>query len=222
MSENNGGTLIGLGHDQLADVFAALRLLSTHPRIDATQIGIMGFSKGGIVAAYGNVKRLANFYEKLSGGHRLAFAIAYYPLCQLDLEATDHVTGPVLLLLGAKDDYTPPEPCVRLAKALKQRGEPVEYALYPDAYHGFDGTGSLRFISGAVTVRDTSDRCRVFVDADGATRALRSKQSLSTVSERVAYLRTCAVRGVMVGGNSNARRASWDRIKAFLKPFQPK
>ena len=202
-----------------ADVYAALRLLATHPRLDGKRIGIMGFSKGGIVATYASVERLANFYDALSGGHRFAFAIAYYPLCQLNLDTKDRLAGSLLLLLGEKDDYTPPEPCVRMANSLKRRGQSIEYELYPGAYHGFDGTGSLRFLSGAVTVRDSSDCCRVFVDAKGATRTLQSKQSLSTVSERIAYLRSCAVRGVRVGGNAAARRASWDRIKAFVGPF---
>ena len=39
----------------VADTFAALRLLATHPRIEAQRIAIMGFSRGGIAVLRASV-----------------------------------------------------------------------------------------------------------------------------------------------------------------------
>ena len=52
----------------LTDVYQALRMLSTHPAIDAARIGIAGWSLGGTVALYSSWEPLA---EALApGGER--------------------------------------------------------------------------------------------------------------------------------------------------------
>jgi dienelactone hydrolase len=42
------------------------------------------------------------------------------------------------LLLGAQDDWTPAEPCLRLADAARRVGKAVTAVLYPHARHAFD------------------------------------------------------------------------------------
>jgi dienelactone hydrolase len=46
---------------------------------------------------------------------------------------------PVLLLLALSDDWTPPEPCLRL------KSENISMLGWENAFHGFDGTAKLRF-----------------------------------------------------------------------------
>ena len=54
---------------------------------------------------------------------------------------------PLLMLLGEKDDWTPPARCVRLAERtrLAQPDADLTVHVFPDSYHGFDGTAPIRF-----------------------------------------------------------------------------
>jgi dienelactone hydrolase len=54
---------------------------------------------------------------------------------------------PVLMLLGEKDDWTPPARCFQLAERTRQMQPDADLSVrvYPDSYHGFDGTAPVRF-----------------------------------------------------------------------------
>ena len=58
----------------------------------------------------------------------------FYPPCS---DLTDDVTAPVLLLLGAADDWTSPVPCVQRAEAAG-KDYMIEHLVYPNATHGWD------------------------------------------------------------------------------------
>ena len=45
---------------------------------------------------------------------------------------------PLLVLIGADDDWTPAAPCADLAAKAKAQGEKVDIVVYPHAYHDFD------------------------------------------------------------------------------------
>jgi dienelactone hydrolase len=121
------------------DALAALAWLAAQPPVNANQLGLLGWSNGGstVLAATNTqhpVVRQAN--------SNAAFAVAYYPGCAADLQRGYQTSTRLLMLLGASDDWTPAEPCERLAQtALGVRPEVV---TYPGAFHGFDGTAPLR------------------------------------------------------------------------------
>ncbi|MEM0987539.1 MAG: dienelactone hydrolase family protein [Pseudomonadota bacterium] len=196
----------------MTDAFAARDLLAQHPRIPADKIGIIGWSKGGIVASLAAVDRLAGF----ASDERMAFAIAFYPFCgyQLDEET---LASPLLYLIGDQDDWTPAGPCVRQAEAWAANGQPAEVVVYPGARHGFDSRAPDLTIGRAITVRDTSPRCTLTVDAAGNTVALEGGLGLETLERRREYLEVCGVRGVGFGGNSDARAASTDKVLGFIR-----
>ncbi len=62
--------------------------------------------------------------------------IAFYPSCGRGLPPAN--APPLLMLLGGLDDWTPAEPCVKLAESARKVGRTVTDVLYKDARHAFD------------------------------------------------------------------------------------
>ncbi len=200
----------------MADALAARRLLATHPGINAARIGVMGWSKGGIVALLASVDRLAGYID--GSAERFAFAVVYYPFCGYELNGDDRLANPVLLLLGERDDWTPAKPCMSLADRLAATGQPIRYEVYPEAHHGFDGASqTIRFGRDFVTIRAETDMCRIVIDTDGVSRSKAAGHDISTLERRAAFLKSCGVRGVHWGGNRTARTRAWQAATRFLQ-----
>lgn len=201
----------------LGDVFAAQRLLASHPRIDPAKIGLLGWSKGGIVATIGAVDRFSAFAGR---AEPLAFSVAFYPFCGFDL-SEERLASPLLILVGSEDNWTPPAPCQREVAALAARGEPAEIEVYPGARHGFDSRSPDFEIGRAITVRDMSDTCTLKVDDAGRTLTVDGARGVDTLERRLAYLDACGVRGVTFGGQAAAREAAFARVEAFVGAILP-
>lgn len=117
------------------DAWGALAYLRGRPEVDKERIAVMGWSQGGgtALAAFG-----ATDEGPTANGGGFRAAIAFYPGCGSALRDEDwQPDGPLLLLVGEKDDWTPAKTCVELTKrdSVKDR---TELVVYPDAYHGFD------------------------------------------------------------------------------------
>ncbi len=85
----------------------------------------------------------------------VAGAIAFYPGCSAALKQPFAPAAPLLMLLGADDDWTPPAPCERLvARVLEDRpATDLVLKVYPDSVHAFDSRAPVRFrsdVSGGV------------------------------------------------------------------------
>ena len=194
----------------VADALVALRLLVTHPRLDRQRIGIMGFSKGGQVALYTALEPFRR--AVITDQTRFAAHAPLYPACN-SWQASDQVTGaPMLMLLGGRDNYTPPEPCQEYAQWFKSKSTDVTVIVYPNAYHGFDSSRSPVHAKNVVT----GVGCNFNIDLDRFVVTIRAtgEDITRTVG---SYARTCVGKGAMVGGDSEARRKSPEDVKAFLK-----
>ena len=66
--------------------------------------------------------------------------------------------APLLILIGDQDDWTPAEPCRRLAEAAQQAGYPVTIKIYPGAYHSFDSYNPVRYVPTRVNPNTPSGR----------------------------------------------------------------
>jgi dienelactone hydrolase len=194
----------------VADALAALRLLSTHPRIDPQRVGVIGFSKGGQVALYSALEPFRR--AVIDDDARFAAHVALYPYCS-DWYIAARVTGaPMLLLLGGRDDYTPAEACRGYAEWFKSAGADAAVMVYPNAYHDFDDTGRPRFDRTLVTGK----HCDGLVDLDQFTAKIRSTgQDVTESAGR--YFRECLTRGATVGGDAEARRRAPEDVAAFLR-----
>lgn len=115
--------------DVAKDIQESVSYLRSQPFVNPSRIGAIGWSLGG-----GSI--LAALVEAKSS-EPLPFqaAAVFYATCRG--LGPWQVKVPVLMLLGALDDATPPEHCQQLAKALPP-GYPIEVHVYPNARHSFD------------------------------------------------------------------------------------
>ena len=136
------------GPKTAADVYSALRVLKTHPRIDTSKIAVMGFSRGGTITA-----RSLGYSEDETGGVHPAAFIAVYGGCQGTFfnESTPDV--PILFLVGDEDDLVPSDACVAVEEVGKSYGKDVKTVVYKGAHHGFDDNNRRDIYWGGQSVR---------------------------------------------------------------------
>ncbi|WP_244263302.1 dienelactone hydrolase family protein [Pusillimonas noertemannii] len=127
---------------RVMDAYSALQYLNSRPDIVAGKIGAIGFSHGGS-GALSSMDATTEAYGRSE--QKFAASVALYPGCgwQSRKQPEFSAYGPLLILAGEKDDWTPVEPCRKLAARSQQRNEPVELVVYPDAYHAFDSTSEV-------------------------------------------------------------------------------
>lgn len=121
------------------DALASLQWLANRAEVDRRRLGIVGWSNGGstvLAATNRNHREVAHF------AIAPAFAVAFYPGCQAELARGYAPTAPLLILVGDADDWTPAEPCKRLAALPPD--PPIKIEAYPGAYHGFDSDEPVR------------------------------------------------------------------------------
>jgi len=129
---------------RVQDARAALAWLAAQPQVDARRIGVLGWSNGATTTL--NLLEQRRTHPE-PGEPAIAGAAVFYPGCgplakrQAVLEA-----APLVMLLGALDDWTPAQPCVDFARSLQARGGggDITVHVYEDSYHGFDGTAPVR------------------------------------------------------------------------------
>ena len=118
---------------QVSDAHTAFDHLASLPFVDADRIGFVGLSLGG-----GTALRLADEdsvngrLERARGTY--AALVAYYPYCHRFWSS--FLERPILILIGAKDDWTPASLC-RVPATVAEK-KIVEVKVYADAHHSFD------------------------------------------------------------------------------------
>ena len=127
--------------DRRADVLAALAWVRARDDVDPARIALLGWSHGAMTALNTVNAARSGYAQPLAG------VAVFYPGCRELLASPFKVAAPVLMQLGAKDDWTPARPCEALAQAAQQHNAtvPFELVVYPDAYHAFDSARPVRF-----------------------------------------------------------------------------
>ncbi len=120
-----------------ADAYGALAFLQTQPHVARDKVGVIGWSNGGGAVLFTVAKRPN---KPAITGPDFRAAIAFYPgSCDSQRVGTDWTSAvPLLILQGEKDVWTPAKPCEALAQQAVALGGPVEFHVYPGAYHDFD------------------------------------------------------------------------------------
>jgi len=202
-----------------ADAFAALKLLATHPRIDAKHIAIMGFSRGGIAALRAAVERIIAS-QKLPDGLRYAAVVPTYPgacagIYRLVVKPGVFSKTPILFIHGDADDYTPIGPCQEYADKIGKAGTPVEFVVLEGAYHKFDSDDLKRYyVRGATR---TKPECPLETDIDTGYVYDRTTATRLQGEAFTAALKSCGAVGATVEGSNRARDKAAQAAVAFLK-----
>jgi dienelactone hydrolase len=120
---------------QVIDAFQALKLLATHPLIDSSRIGILGFSRGGTVADC--CSRV--FYQKhLSPTLSFSSHLAFYPAIIMQ-EETPVLTGaPIRYFVGEKDEVVNSTITKLYSEKLQRYSYDSHCYGYANAPHAFN------------------------------------------------------------------------------------
>ncbi len=210
--------------DFVADAYAALRILQTHPAIDAERIGLMGFSYGGMATRFSIDKRV---HASLSKGlHPFALHIDFYGPCFIDLQTEETTGAPYISLRGALDESNDLQDCARIEDQLRRAGSSVGTRVFSKAGHGWEFPFPQRFIKTLnprdckVLVNDNGD----FMLADEQHVSGLAKTRLEKILERSQIIENmediCMADGYMMGRNDRAealgKEVLWKVISSEL------
>jgi dienelactone hydrolase len=161
---------------RVGDARAAADWLAAQPFADPHRIALLGWSNGGTTL----LRALAP--DAAPAKTDFIAAIAFYPGCKYTLEKTDWKPRlKPLILIGAADDWTAPEPCRKLAERW---GSPL--VLYEGAYHGFDAPDTpVRVLTSRAYT--TSGSGTVHAGTNPAARAAAITEVMRLLKEAFAF-----------------------------------
>ena len=193
----------------------ALKLLATHPNIDANRIGIIGQSYGG-GAVYTSAFEEART-AVIDGPLKFAAHIGMYPTgCSSRYWSANMTKVPMLTLLGGADDWTPAKPCMDFDVAIRAFGTPITTIVYPGAYHSWDGKEAIQQNSSWTSI----ENCYWGYRMDTLKSELYdgpNKGTIFTSSTAVSdYINGCKKFGATQLGDAATKAAAERDITDFL------
>jgi dienelactone hydrolase len=147
--------------ERFDDAVGALRYLQAQPYVDRTRVGAIGWSNGGVFSiAVVNGPSLERAKKRgvvmPEPGFRASVAI--YPGGCFSL-VHETVVRPLLVLIGAADDWTLASTCAEMVRAMRSRGADATIVIYPSTFHYFDVKGQARQYLPEVSNRNLPNEC---------------------------------------------------------------
>ena len=201
--------------DMENDAFAALALLQKDKRIDAQRIGIMGLSKGGLVAQQSAF--IVRQQWRRTGDLAFAAHVAIAPDCAAQHRIARTTGTPIFFMLAEQDDYVLPKPCIDYAEQIKAAGNSkVAVKVYKGAHHNWEDTRPVSLLARA----ENFSKCFEVIEDNGARVMAAGKgPTFTQAADLYAWRRAnCRTIGAHVGGGTEKlkREAIRDLI-AFLQ-----
>ena len=194
------------------DVYRALEILSRDDRIDENNIAITGWSLGGGVALFSAWEPLI---DAIGVEARFAAHLSIYPPCLVDMDLIRFSPAPIHILIGELDDWVTASACEELVSDLQDEDVTIEITVYPNAHHGFDRQGPLATADRAYA----TGGCHFRMRADGALLMNFLNIPMITPLRQKIALGLCADRGTTIGGNGEARKASFEFARSFMTKY---
>jgi dienelactone hydrolase len=157
---------VDASHARRGDAIAAARWLTRQPGVPPGGIDLLGWSNGGTTVMWtvtGDPPPPPGLFRRF---------VAFYPGCRTESHDTAwQPSGPLMILVGALDDWTPAGPCRVVAARFPQR---ITLVVYPGAYHDFDAPDRpVTEHSGLATPPSGTGRAHTGTDQPALQDALR-------------------------------------------------
>ncbi len=200
--------------DFVHDAFAALLQLTKDPRLDTNRSGIMGFSRGGMIAMQTALLEKRNDHHI---GRYYSFKAHYpfYPSCHIHYFNNKTTGMPITFFLGEKDDYTGITQCIELENELKAAGGNVTSIIYPDATHAWDTNEDWNYPNAEIHMN-----CRFQEQADGSWNEITSGISgiIDFTDELyLKALKSCRTYGAVMKANAAVRAKGIETLKELVR-----
>src|SRR6266478_2486261 len=95
----------------IVDLYRALEVLASHPRVDPRRIVLMGFSRGGQATLYASLKRFNRLWNK--SGVEFAAYVPFYPDCMTPYISDTEVADRPIRIFGARSTTITRSPRVK-------------------------------------------------------------------------------------------------------------
>ncbi len=208
--------------DIMSDAYSALKILGTHPAIDAERIGVTGYSYGGMATRYVLDDRLKNIMAPDVPSFALHMDI--YGPCHQTLGHKGTTGAPYLAIHGDADNSVDPALCQEVYKDLEAAGSQVESHVIAGAGHAWENYAPLSEFEGSF-VRG----CKFSFDENGTFlvngKSGRFQPTPEMTRPQRAMVRaglgelagSCVGQGYTVGNNPEADKQSKAIQVEFMK-----
>lgn len=197
---------------RIPDVYGALRILSTHPKIDARRVALMGFSHGGDLTLRAATAWAKETYVSSGQASYRAF-FPFYGSCNYVYPERRQVSAPLRIHHGELDDWLPVAPCIKLVESLRASNQDAEISVYPGARHSFD---NLSVGSGSLYLPFANNPSDCTIEVAGILGPFPYPDELA------ARLKRCLRKGATVGysaeATEQAKRVVRAQLAELLKP----
>ncbi len=198
---------------QIADALNALKLLSTHPKIDATRIFNMGFSRGGSIAYYTAWPMYQRPVE--TAGAKMAGHISIYPgVCEIRYraDANDKATAPIFMALGTKDDIINESTCKSYMDEVAATGNNVTVKSYEGARHGWDTLNRFGYFQNSHGAYDCNMELQMTDKPGGGVgqnaKDIKTGKAITSYEDWNAAVKGCMKHFSMSYGADDKQRAA--------------
>lgn len=217
-------TMIATEVDVMSDAYSALKILGTHPAIDASRIGVTGYSYGGMATRYVLDDRLKNIMA--TNVPPFALHMDIYGPCHQTLGHAGTTGAPYLAIHGDADNSVDPALCQEVYKDLETAGTSVESHVISGAGHAWETSKPLQEFTEGSYVRG----CKFSFDpetgaflVDGKSGRFQPTPDMSRPQRAMVraglgeLAGSCVGQGYTVGSNPKADKESKAIQLEFMK-----